>query len=115
MTRTPGPWKELDMHKIKRNPGTVRAIVTQDQSKIIATIDADISNCRGVQGDFSMFCDHPEGWDNARLIAAAPDLLEACKLLLEFENDFPEELWSDEYRDAIYAAKYAVAKAEPEP
>ena len=49
---------------------------------------------------------------NANLIAAAPDLLEACKDMLEFFNDCP---MTTEWQDSlIEQAKRAISKAEAE-
>jgi hypothetical protein len=103
MTHTKGPW----FHK---NGNEVHNIEAKRDKSGTRIGDTPARIC-----DVEYPFDSEEGRsDNARLIAAAPDLLEACELLLEFEDDFPEELWSDEYRDAIHAAKYAVAKAEGE-
>ena len=52
---------------------------------------------------------HPNAEANARLIAAAPDLLEACKMIIEFSND------NDIHRFleiAIPKIEQAIAKAE---
>ena len=47
---------------------------------------------------------------NARLIAASPDLLEACKQLVNvYENGYPE---SDHARDVVNTARAAIALAE---
>jgi hypothetical protein len=66
-----------------------------------------------------MDCNHPDGWRwsgwigvrteaNARLIAAAPDMLDALKGLLDFIEI--EQLRMD--ADALQIARAAIAKAE---
>lgn len=48
---------------------------------------------------------------NARLIAAAPDLLEALQALLEIaEGEYPREQWAEFYKP-ILDAQAAIAKA----
>lgn len=47
---------------------------------------------------------------NARLIAAAPDLFEACKMLMEIVGD--EEVALVNYSNAVDAAEKAIAKAK---
>ena len=65
----------------------------------------------------------PEGMftlDDAALIAAAPELFEACKLAEAWLNDLRLEKCSGEHRaklisretDALYAMRKAIAKAE---
>lgn len=54
---------------------------------------------------------------NARLIAAAPDLLEAlekCLYIIGHPKDEPETLWrtDDEINDAYMQARAAIAKAK---
>lgn len=49
---------------------------------------------------------------NARLIAAAPELLEALEACLErSEGEYPEEQWA-EYYPEIFHAREAIAKAK---
>jgi hypothetical protein len=50
---------------------------------------------------------------NARLIAAAPDLLEALKVIAAIEDRFNGGDW-DEIEDARKIARAAIAKAEVE-
>jgi hypothetical protein len=53
---------------------------------------------------------------NARLIAAAPDLLEALKqLACEANEDMPTEYRTDSFKAALEAAWGAICKADGEP
>jgi len=93
---TPGPW-ELDADPTATNP--VWIIPTN-----------------GVKnGDYWSVCkcDGPNAKTNARLIAAAPDLLAALRALIT-EWDRPREIPADpDWCDAIVGqARAAIAKAE---
>jgi hypothetical protein len=48
---------------------------------------------------------------NARLIAAAPELVEALRILYDFQNGPPLEKYRDQWNDAMKLAKAALAKA----
>jgi len=77
MAHTPGPWK------LHRYPGHVEAengLGCCDHEAIIVNTLGHSCNAEGLQ---------EEQEDNARLIAAAPDLLEALRGLveMEFESD----------------------------
>ncbi len=106
---TPGPWKEVDCHELKRNPdkGPIRAIMAGD--KIVATIDFDITGLRGVKGDYSRFCDHHEAWANSKLLTAAPDMagaIEAALNILEMAPTLDYALNAIPFlRDALQLAK----------
>lgn len=54
-----------------------------------------------------------ETYANAKLIAAAPELLEACRLFEQYDSSDPESSVKMMllYADAIAAAKAAIAKA----
>lgn len=53
---------------------------------------------------------------NARLIAAAPELLEALKwLACEADEDMPSQYRTDSFRSALAAAWGAITKADGEP
>ena len=56
----------------------------------------------------NVFCDEDdaEHTANVRLVAAAPDLLEACELLLIYLAD-----WDDKDDDTCATARRAIAKA----
>ncbi len=69
--------------------------------------------------DFNRFCAHVQDWHtpiaeleaNARLIAAAPDLLAALSSLIEkaYKQD-----WNEHYPEQLTAAEAAIAKARGE-
>ncbi len=50
--------------------------------------------------------------DNARLIAAAPELLNACKALLKFNEELAADLNISKHYPSADAARSAIAKAE---
>jgi hypothetical protein len=86
---TKGPWKIGDGHKY---------------GKWCAEIEANTPD-----GDFVCSIVEMRGWEaNARLIAAAPELLEACELLLKHCEKTP----SYSIEVAYYAARRAIAKAK---
>jgi hypothetical protein len=91
---TPGPWNNnkwnCHEHQISALGGTV-ALVSHSHS-LISEESADA---------------------NARLIAAAPDLLEACKALIELP-EIHEALKSGRARtiEPLHMARAAIAKAE---
>jgi len=92
MKHTLGPWKySSDLSAI------VFIDVQQHKIKVIA--------------DFGKIEHHTE---NARLIAAAPDLLEACKNLMASYEDLHPTLFEDEnleFSPEIMMARQAIAKA----
>ena len=94
---TPGPW----------------AVVTDDtaaQVKGFPCIHSDNYIVVGVEG---MYGDIETDYANARLIAAAPDLLEALERLATFEA-FTFEEWGDDNPEVTARVEYAraaIAKA----
>lgn len=92
MSYTPGPWP-IDSDKHRQPVGFYGG---EEGYHAI-----DVGDCRitGFMGD-----------DNARLIAAAPELLEALKLLLADLNGY--EAWERPCH-AVDVAKSAIAKASP--
>ena len=85
---------------------------------IVTSARHNIARLFNDQGMFAMNSRGPtleEGDDNARLIAASPDLLEACKVLL-VATDFNFTnccIPSDSHTaQACYLARNAIAKAE---
>lgn len=100
---TPGPWYIEPTGERTCNGPTVS--IDQSPLKIVARPDWHL--------------DHEEYMANARLIAAAPDLLEAlhdCLTIVQDEYDEdpePEDLTS--WKRAIDAARAAIAKATEQP
>jgi hypothetical protein len=93
---TPGPWMPPASHKDL----TVWA-TKNDRTEMIASASTN------------QWCKEDEANANAKLIAAAPDLLEALRLALPYiegayECAFPD---SDENNNVLEAAKAAIAKA----
>ena len=82
-THTPGNWKT-----IIAQPGTMLEVVNEDREYV----------CSFLGGE-----EHKQ--ENARLIAAAPDLLDACKKVVQ--NISPEF-----YQEEIEALEAAIDKAE---
>jgi len=96
---TPGPW---------RISAESQSIVEQDNQAIGSVLGLLIATAHGYT-DSGYFPDDDEGVSNARLIAAAPELLEALKHCVELmENG---GTWT--VRDQN-AAHEAIAKAEVE-
>lgn len=89
MPHTPGPWE--------MNVGIDGAVVYHPDQGTIADVPMDLS-------------DHPH---NARLMAAAPDLLEALEELLHAPDPDEVEDFTPLYR-AITKAHAAIAKAKGE-
>ena len=104
MSYTPGPWR-VNESKIsgKDNISDLTEIVGPQRNgsqRLIAKMYG---------------CALPEGQANARLIAAAPELLEVCEALLALNNTLVVELsesdWLKYKREAERKAKAALAKA----
>jgi hypothetical protein len=94
---TPGPWTCKREGRLLRGTGTI--LIWSEGDKTVAEIPVSI---HGIP--FS----HEQEIANALMIAAAPDLLEACK---EFVGHYPRGInpFLDEAR---VAAMDAIAKAE---
>jgi len=126
---TEGPWETAGLHPTTISDGTVtvhldqpsvliRTAVPPRPSQQIERIsirriyrDAIGRQCTQFVGEAYVTAGHEsETLANARLIAAAPDLLEACKgLLAKCEaNPAIEHLWAEQ----VEAARAAIAKAE---
>ena len=96
MKHTPGPWK---VKRVKETHGhnagrTYQYIIADDPTDYIA----EIFPCR------TPLISH----GNARLIAAAPDLLEACIAVRAFDNNGPS------WHQAMRKIDLAIAKATGE-
>lgn len=104
-THTPGPWR------IDVRPLATRNLTITGAGKWLATVHED-SGIRTVQV-------HPGEWEsaaNARLIAAAPELLEALidcanQMELVYQNDLPKPL-RNPFTNALIRARNAVRKTE---
>ncbi len=107
---TPGPWAIGRKSEYgTRNPSTI----THNPS-IITTTDDDICQVYGIPLHTNLEKLGPQweqGLANARLISAAPELLEACKALLDIAP-----FAGDSHAHAIHRqAEAAIAKAEGRP
>lgn len=92
-SHTPGPW----------DYGT-EGFYTPEYAK-----DYDLINQRNrVIGVVKLYCENDERHANARLIAAAPELLEACKFVMKYHNMHLDKADGDELpfqlADAVQAA-----------
>jgi len=102
---TPGPW---------RISAESQSIVEQDNQAIGSKLGLLIATAHGYT-DSGYFPDDDEGVANARLIAAAPELLEALKIFLNEFNDFEVMKRTPiAYHKVVKAAHAAIAKAEGE-
>jgi hypothetical protein len=102
---TPGPWRVSD------NNHNILSDSAGDRPVLVGTAFHDLNKLsRGIDSDW----EHDECHANARLIAAAPELLDACKALVEWYDSDGEFRASDQDRWAcIYnQMKAAIAKAE---
>jgi hypothetical protein len=103
---TPGPW-----HLDKEHDGEYTMI-----GEPIAIVGGEETG-ESVRFTVGRTCDYgPHGNDqteaNARLIAAAPELLEACRMLrLQFSDDGTARYSLVSAREAVAAANVAIAKA----
>lgn len=124
MTHTPGPWKtrlyfqdEADLAELQELGIEPTKALTNDGARAVmagetrvALIDCQTKFKRG-QGHRS---DCPERDANARLIAAAPELLAAIKPLAFSSPEHPPHgVAVADWRGAVYAARQALAAACP--
>ena len=89
MKHTPGPWHVHMKHLIKCDAGLVIADVERTASHIIK----------------------PARVANAHLIAAAPELLDAARMMADLVDDLLVQAGAN-YADELAAARAAIAKAE---
>lgn len=100
MGHTPGPWQVGGC----RYGWLKSEIATLNYSRVVATVWTKQYKGRDL-------VDWEEGNANAQLIAAAPELLEACKwALVEFERHSP--LTCDGCKQTRFMLKEALTKAE---
>lgn len=92
---TPGPWKVTDRFEISMDDGDVQPLV--------ATVNADDASVSNEQAEA-----------DARLIAAAPDLLDVLRVLTDHAKETYPHFESDRGQRDIAAALAAIAKATGE-
>lgn len=80
---TPGPWKVADIHANGFYGNNGEAMVSAEDRRICA-VDCATAFKRG-QG-YTHVCAERDA--NARLIAAAPELVEALRAIVPFADDF---------------------------
>ena len=99
---TKGPWE------VVYNDAYVITHPTGDRTyRYVATTDSQADSSKPIQLE-----DKQEDESNARLIAAAPDLLSACREALDYLGRIDEGSEGCELRDSLRAA---IAKAEAQP
>lgn len=83
VVHTPGPWSIDTENDVTSDAGLVAVVV----------------GC------------NPKTVANARLIAAAPELAEALRILYDFQNGLPLEKYRDQWTQAMTLAETALDKA----
>jgi len=104
MSHTPGPWV---VWGLSSNDGEAEVVSKQDGSKTICWT-ADTYNEVDGEGEVTS-----EDLSNARLIAAAPDLLAALWELVHYDEGSSEQGSYGE--EVLMRCKDAIAKAEGRP
>lgn len=117
MTITPGPWKvyeiEMELSDLGRekgmHPRLTRTTIGTDWEH--PQLEGPVPIIKELSGPYQI----PNHYvyinpDDARLIAAAPDLLEAAKALLPFIDDAGAGGETD-FEDAVVKLKAAIEKA----
>lgn len=101
---TPGPWT-ANLHHTRQDGGRTYGFIFADG---VVPTAAVVLGVEGMPQD--------EGRANARLIAAAPDMLAALKLVDAFakadEAAGDDALWTDHFREMFEVVRAAIAKAE---
>lgn len=102
MSHTPGPWKVVKYGYSKRGIKISRdAVQTEDGHYIVTEIFT------------TRFGEKNETLSNANLLAAAPDLLNALKVVMQVYDTAPSSQEFDERFDDLRGQIYAaIAKAE---
>ena len=90
---TPGPWRENSFAGSDGTPYLACAVWSGDSKKFICATDN--------YDDWSKLCDEETQHENCRLIAAAPDLLEALKHIASLSYSTPAETIIDGARKAL--------------
>jgi hypothetical protein len=94
------------MNKPKHTKGPWDTVIRQDHKGTIGYV-GPVENFKIIA---EVICSNPEGSANARLIASAPELLEALEVALAFILEQPDLVGDDDFtvstlRDAIAKAK----------
>jgi hypothetical protein len=97
MAQTPGPWRVKGSGR-----GLILRIFSGDHDDIDTEI-ATVFRSGSVAYDYEA---------NARLIAAAPELLDACKRLLTFNEELAVDVGVSTHYPSADFARAAIAKAE---
>lgn len=118
---TPGPWEAVDHYSDELSVVDSRGFEIAEAPA--TAILLDYSDKLGIKHwahspDASLDLSADEQAANARLIAAAPELLAALEAVMPFiddasdvQNVFPDSACSTACRDAVIAAKTALQKA----
>ena len=110
---TKGPWhvgREADHSCDRYAKNAEWARIRDEQGGLVAKVESVHPKGKRQSSDFDIEA------DRARLIAAAPDLLEACKDGIKFLNSLAdtEASWENENRDAFRRIlTKAIAEVEP--
>lgn len=90
---TKGPWKA-----VKDSPLTYAIVIYSSDYDVVAVLDTD----------------NPNDKANAQLVAAAPDLLEACEKALHVIDDLSQDILTEdnEFLSEIIDIKEAIKKAK---
>lgn len=99
---TPGPWNAATRNTHKTDAGVELVCITVMPTGGYRGPIAELQSCDHIHGITTAECEA-----NARLIAAAPDLLEALQVLVENGGIGPEQMFHD--------ARAAIAKATSTP
>ena len=94
---TPGPWA-LNGYQVERGEGIARVIATVAPRRQIGT-------------DYAA-PDAATAMANARLIAAAPDLLDMCERLLGFAHHYTHKIALEAGEGMLANAKALIAQAK---
>ena len=94
---TPGPWKESTTYA-RKQARKIDIVPWADQTLVIARLGETTSN--------------EQTYANARLIAAAPALLEACKAVMEWAKTPVNHGGNPYYKTFVRQAEAAIALAE---
>ena len=97
---TPGPWRVYN--EVARFPGIEAGLNGRNFSVVVYGNDNEIEGVKGRT--------HAEALANARIIAAAPELLAALEMVLEYAEDCAAD--RGERPGCIDHARSAVAKAK---